>query len=116
MKLVAENIGGAFNPTGDWDFRLDQSVPMRDITGRLGAIEITPFPGAHAGINYQGKINGRWYHLILISTPTGENIMESHFELNKPFSIDHAIDDLTGQANWRRPSDEECDRRKKNSN
>lgn len=55
---VAKKIGAAFNPGGEWGFKLDESVPMQTISGGLKAMGFSLFSGAHPGLNYQGKING----------------------------------------------------------
>jgi hypothetical protein len=116
MKLVAKNIGATFNHNGEWGFQLDQSVPIQDIWSGLRGKGFSLFSGAHSGSNYEGKINGSWYHIVLNSIADGELVMEHHFEVSKPSSGAHKMDYLSGRASsWQRPSKEECDRRKKNS-
>src|SRR5687768_1711403 len=95
MNLAAKKIGAAFNPGGEWGFKLDQSVPMQNVQRGLRASGFSLFFGAHSGINYQGKINGNWYHIVLNSIADGELIMEHHFEVTKPSSWDHKKDYLT---------------------
>ena len=96
---------------------MDQSVPIQNVQSGLRSMGFSVFFGAHAGINYEGMLNGRWYHVVLNSIADGEMVMDHHFEVSQPSSLDHKKDYMTGRDNsWQRPSKEECDRRRKNSN
>jgi hypothetical protein len=117
MNSVAKKFGAAFNPNGQWGFRLDQTVPMQDVQSGLRAAGFSLYNGAHPGLNYEGRVNGNWYHIVLNSIADGELVIQHHYEVSKPSSWDHKKDYITGRANsWQRPSKEECDRRKQNSN
>jgi hypothetical protein len=89
---------------------------MQSIQSGLRATGFSVFSGAHPGLNYEGEVNGNWYHVILNSIADGELVMEHHFEVSQPSSGAHKMDYLTGRAsNWQRPPKEECDRRRNNS-
>jgi RHS repeat-associated protein len=109
MKEAANAFKGDFNgPPYDWKFKAPPGTTDDEIIDALkrnGFEEFwNPF---HWGTDLQKQINARWYHLTV---DDGE--ITEHYEISKPNSLAHK---LNFTEPWRRPSDEECERRKMGS-
>jgi hypothetical protein len=124
MNILAQSFGSVFNYKvngGEWVWGF-KPIPgnavqqERRVSSGLAKLKFTVFFGLNSGMNYEGQINGNWYH-VAVEKKNDKAKIEYHFELDRPSSWDHKMRSLDGTANkWVRPSQKECDRRRQQSN
>jgi ISXO2-like transposase domain len=110
MDAIAKKFGGSFIYEGGWGWQIPDSTTYDQVVSAFKDSGFTYFPGVNfkdhpKGNDYEGKIEGNWYHVNVSRKWDWFGAIEifSSFSKYQPYSQKHLSDYLAGTADkWER--------------